>query len=113
MADLEDPGGFLFKGFIIPVLGSRVIAQTVGRLQDKNLLSPIPSIALGTGRRPARGMRYPGRPLELGTIATTASWPFIVPSSPASLDTDRQHRKRMPIADRGFVQQIVPGMLHA
>ncbi len=52
MADLEDPGGFgFFVGFLIPVLGSRVTPQTVGRLQDRNLLSHIPSIALGTGRR--------------------------------------------------------------
>ena len=35
------------------------------------------------------------------------------PSSPASPDTERQHRKSMPIADPGSVQQIVPGMLPA
>ncbi len=48
-----------------------------------------------------------------GTIATTASWRSIGPSSPPSLDTECHHRKRMPIADRSSVQQIVPGTLPA
>lgn len=68
------------------------------------------SCVLDAMRRAAPSVRANS---ELGTIATTASWLSIVPSSPASPDTERQHRNRMPIPDRGSVQQIVPGMLSA
>ncbi len=135
LADLEDPGGFgFFVGFLIPVLGSRVNAQTVGRLQDRNLLSPIPSIALGTGRRPASGMRVPGRPPELacrvrddsyhcsavcqpagrslappGTRAGTSAAAF-----PETLPTVRTGRScfRLPIGWPRTPVYLSPGVVH-